>query len=261
MPEYVDYSEYYDLDHDITLDLDFYRGYERDSGSPILELACGTGRVALPLAESGFEVYGVDISENMLAACRKKASAQGLDSKIHLYQADMTQIDLPVKNFSLAFVALRSFMHLLRPREQLSCLECIRDHLRPGGTFILSVIAPDPEKLSQKPGSFTLQREFNLPNGNHVLRKGRLVEHDLVKQVRQFEFRFEEYDQAGRLVHERTVPLFTRYTFRFEMQYLLERAGFEMVEVFCDYERAPYDGTGEMIVVARKVTEKLVESR
>jgi len=253
MPEYVDYSEYYDLDHDITLDLDFYRQFAQQSDSPILELACGTGRVALPLAEEGFEVYGVDISDNMLEVCRKKASVQGLDGKTYLYQADMTQFDLPKKDFKLAFIALRSFMHLLRPQDQYSCLECVNSHLQSRGTFIVSVIAPDPEKLSRKPGPFELQREFDLPDGNHVLRKGRLVEHDLARQVRQFEFRFEEYDRAGALVQERTVPLYTRYTFRYELQYLLERAGFEVLEVFRDYERVPYDGTGEMIVVARKV--------
>lgn len=253
MPEYVDYSEYYDLDHDITIDLDFYLEFAQQLGSPILELACGTGRVTLPLGEAGFEVYGSDISDNMLAVCCRKLQAAGLEDQIHLFQADMTKFELSNKDFNLAFIALRSFMHLLEPQEQISCLETVRKHLRPGGTFILSTIAPDPEKLSQKPEPLALQREFDLPNGNHVLRKVRLVEHDLVRQVRQFEFRFEEYDKAGELVQERTIPLYTRYTFRYEMQHLLERAVFEVLELFRDYERNPYDGTGEMIVVARKV--------
>jgi SAM-dependent methyltransferase len=256
MPGYVDYSEYYDLDHDITLDLDFYRAYARISGSPILELACGTGRVALPLAEAGFEIHGMDISENMLEVCRRKVSAQGLGERIQLIQADMAQFELPKKNFRLAFIALRSFMHLLEPREQLSCLECVHNHLRPEGTFILSVIAPAFERLSQKPGPFILQREFDLPNGNRVLRYGRLVEHDPIRQVRQFEFRFEEYDSAGMLIHGRTLPLYTRYTFRYELEYLLKRARFKVLEVFRDYDRNPYDGTGEMIVVSHKVGSK-----
>lgn len=255
MSEYVDYGEYYDLDHDVTVDLGFYLEFAQQSGSPILELACGTGRVALPLAKAGFEVYGLDISENMLAICRRKVRAAGLEDQVHLFRADMTKFDLSNIEFNLAFIALRSFMHLLEPQEQISCLECVHKHLCYGGTLILSTIAPDPEKLSQEPGPFALQREFGLQNGNHVLRMVRLVKHDLARQVRQFEFRFEEYDQTGAPVHERTVPLFTRYTFHYEMQYLLERTGFEVIEVFRDYERNPYDGTGEMIVVARNIRE------
>lgn len=257
MPEYVDYSEYYDLDHDVTLDLDFYREFAERAGSPILELACGTGRVTISLAEAGLEIYGLDISENMLEVCRKKVRTDGLDDRVHLFQADMTHFELPNKDFHLAFIALRSFMHLLTPQEQTSCLECVHKHLSPSGTLIITTIAPDLEKLSQKPGPFALQREFDLPNGNHVLRKVRLVEHDLIQQVRQFEFRFEEYYPAETLAQERTIPLFTRYTFRYEMRYLLEQTGFEILEMFRDYERNPYDGSGEMIVVARKISTRV----
>jgi len=169
----------------------------------------------------------------------------------------MTHFDLRNKDFHLAFIALRSFMHLLASQEQVSCLECVHKHLAPGGTLIITTIAPDLEKLSQKPGTFALQREFDLPNGNHMLRKVRLVAHDLIQQVRQFDFRFEEYDQAEALVHERNIPIYTRYTFRYEMIYLLERTGFEVLEIFRDYERNPYDGKGEMIVVARKISARM----
>lgn len=248
----TDYSEYYDFDHDVTIDLDFYLGLARQSGSPILELASGTGRVTLPLAKAGFEVYGLDISENMLEVCRTKVRTEGMENIVHLIQADMSQFDLPHKNFKLVLIALRSFMLLLSPQEQRSCLNSVYKHMQPGGIFTLNSIAPDLERLSQEPAPFALQKEFDLLNGNHVLRKSRLVEHDFIRQVRQFEFKFEEYDQSGMLVRERIVPLYTRYTFRYEMQYLVERAGFEVLQVFRDYDRNHYDGTGEMIVVAQK---------
>ncbi len=150
-------------------------------------------------------------------------------------------------------IALRSFMHLLTPTEQLSCLQRVYEHLRPGGHFILAVIAPDPGKLAQKPNeAYVVRREFDLPNGHHVVRKERLREHDAVNQVRRFEFKFEEYDQGGALIRERQIPLCTRYLFRNELQGLLDAVGFRLVEVFRDYDKAPYDGTGDMIVVARR---------
>ena len=189
----------------------------------------------------------------MLEVCRFKVHTDGLEGKVHLIQADMSQFDLPYKNFNLVIIALRSFMLLLSPREQLSCLQSIHKYMQAGGIFMLNTIAPDFERLSQEPAPFALQKEFDLPDGNHVLRKSRLVEHDFVRQVRQFEFKFEEYDQTGKLVRERILPLYTRYTFRYELQYLLERTGFEALDVFRDYDRNRYNGRGEMIVVARKI--------
>ena len=253
MSHYEDFAEYYDFDHAVTLDLEFFLDFARRCQSPILELACGTGRVAIPLAEAGFEVHGVDLSEQMLAVCRDKIEERGLGERIRLILANMTSFDLPRKDFTLAYIALRSFMHLLSQEEQLACLQQVIKHLRPGGYFIVTVIAPDVERLAQKPmGAFGVRREFELPNGHRVVRMDRLVQHDIVRQIRQFELKFEEFDSRGTLVCERLVPLYTRYTFRYELQLLLERAGLELAGTFRDYEQNAYDGTGEMIAVARR---------
>ena len=253
MAEYVDFAEYYDFDHAITQDVGFYLDFAHRCRSPILELACGTGRLVIPLAEADFEVYGVDVSENMLAICRRKVAEKHLGDRVQLALADMVQFDLPRKDFTLAFAALRSFMHLLTQADQLACLQQIYRHLRPGGYFIVDIIAPDLERLAQKPNeTFTVRRVFNLPNGHPVVRKDRLVKHDIVNQVRHFEFRFEEFDSSRALVRERLVPLHTRYTFRYELQFLLERVGLEIVDVFGDYDQKPYDGTGELIAVTRR---------
>lgn len=251
--EYVDYAEYYDFDHAITLDVEFYLDLARQCGSPILELACGTGRLLVPLLQAGFEVYGLDLSENMLSICRRKIAQRQLADHARLFLADMAGFNLPRKDFAFAFVALRSFMHLLTRADQLACLRSVYQHLRPGGYFALAIIAPDLERLAQRPSeTFAVRQEFDLPNGYHVVRKDRLVKHDVVQQIRQFEFKFEEFDTAGTLVRERLVPLYTRYTFRDELQLLLERAGLEMVEVYRDYEKQLYDGTGELIALARR---------
>ncbi len=84
------------------------------------------------------------------------------------------------------------------------------------------------------------------------MRSDRFVRNDLVAQVQHYEMRFEEYDADGMLVRERTLPMSTRYTFRYELQLLLERVGYEMVDVYRDYDKNLYDGTGEIIAVARR---------
>ena len=256
MADYVDFAEYYDEDHDITFDVNFYLEFARGCQPPILELACGTGRLLIPLASAGLQVYGFDLSENMLARCRQKVVQRHLEDHVHLSQGDMASFELPRRDFGLAFAGLRSFMHLLTRQAQHACLERVYRHLRPGGTFIVDVIAPDPERLEQAPGEeFVVRREFDLPNGHHVIRKDRLAAHDAENQVRRFEFVFEEYDRAGILVRERQVPLFTRYIFRDELQELLETTGLEIADVYRDYDRNPYDGSGEMIFVARRPTK------
>jgi SAM-dependent methyltransferase len=190
----------------------------------------------------------------MLAVCQQRVEESGLADRVHLCQADMSSFDLPRKDFTFGFIALRSFMHLLTQAEQLACLQRLHEHIRPGGGLVIAVIAPDLERLQQKPmEGFALRRKFGLPNGHHVTRKDRLVDHDPIQQVRSFEFKFEEYDVEGELVRERLIPLQTRYIFRYELELLLKNSGFEVEELYRDYDKHVFDGTGEMIVVARRL--------
>jgi hypothetical protein len=117
----------------------------------------------------------------------------------------------------------------------------------------VDVYAPRFGLLAQEPDRpFVVRRECDLPNGHHVIRSDRFVENDLLRQVMHYEIRFEEVDPAGALARERTLPMYTRYTFRYELQLLLERVGFETIAFYRDYDRNPYDGTGEIIAVSRR---------
>lgn len=178
---------------------------------------------------------------------------RGLADRVHLTLANMARFDLLRKGFALAYVPVRSFMHLFTQEDQLSCLERVYAHLRPGGLFIVDVYAPDYRLLAQQAdGPFVLRHEFTLPNGHRVIRRDRFVRNDTVSQIQHYELRFEEYEASGVLLRERTVLLYTRYTFRYELQLLLERAGFTVVDIFRDYDRNPYDGTREIIAVAHR---------
>lgn len=254
MPEYIDYAQYYDPGHQGTVpDLEFYLDYARQCGSPVLELACGTGRLLVPMAEAGIEMTGVDLSENMLAVCQKKVEDRQLTGQVSLFHASMADYNLPRKDFTLAFIAFRSFTHLYSQQEQLACLERTVAHLRPGGFLIIDIYAPLYRLLANEPDEpFTVRREFDLPNGHHVIRKDRFVKNDPVLQIQYSELRFEEYDLDGVMVNALNVPISTRYTFHFEMQLLLEKAGFEVADFFGAYEKTPFDGAGEIIAVARK---------
>ena len=254
LPKYVDYAEYYDYDiGNVTIDIPFFLNYAKETGGPILELACGTGRVLIPLAEAGFNIHGLDISENMLKIAEKKLEEKKLSNLVTLTEGDMAQYDLPFKEFSLAFITFRSFMHLFTQKDQLSCLKCTYEHLKPGGVLIIDVYAPRFSKMAQPPAEeFSVHKEYVLPNGNKVINKRRWRGTDLVQQVNTEELLFEEYDPDGLLVRTSLVPLQTRYTFRYELQLLLEKAGYHVLSVFKDFEKNPYDGVGEIIIVAEK---------
>jgi SAM-dependent methyltransferase len=190
----------------------------------------------------------------MLSLCRRKATQKGLADRISLIRADMTAFDLPRKDFALAYIALRSFMHLYTQADQLACLRRVYEHLRSGGYFIVDIYTPIFEQLAQPPDSaFFVKHEFELPNGNHVIRRDRFVRNDVVDQIKYTEIRFEEYLPSGELMRERTLPLNTRYTFQHELGLLLELTGFECLDFFRDYEKNPFDGTGEIIAVARRL--------
>jgi len=253
MGQYVDYAEFYDIDHREQADVPFYLEYAAQCGSPILELACGTGRILIPMAEAGYEIYGVDLSENMLARCREKVAERALKERVHLLLADMARFEPPRDGFTLAYIPFRSFMHLYTQTEQLACLKRAYACLRPGGTFIVDVYAPSYRMLAEEPEHpFVLRRESQLPNGHTVKRWDRFVRNDPALQIQYHELRFEQVAGEGKLVRERTLPLNTRYTFRYELQLLLERVGFEVVDIYRDYDRNPYDGTGEILAIARR---------
>jgi SAM-dependent methyltransferase len=250
---YVEYPEYYDHAHGQTLDIPFYLHYARECGSPILELACGTGRLVLPLARAGYRITGVDLAPGMLAICRGRVEEAGIEDRVSLTQADMAGFDLSEKAFALAFIALRSFTHLFRQEDQLACLERVHEHLRPGGMLIIAVFALNHRVAAQdEDGLFSVLREFDLPDARHVIQWQRFIRYDAGNQIMYHEFKFEERDREGRRLRERTVPMTMRYTSRYELQLLLERVGFEVIDVFRDYDMLPYNGKYEIIMVSRK---------
>ncbi len=252
VPEYVDYAEYYDQSHIMTKDIQFYLEYAKQTGGPVLELACGTGRVLIPIADAGIRIHGLDLSENMLKIAEKKISERGLNNLTTLSVDNMADFDLAEKNFSMAFIAVRSFMHLYTQREQLQCLKRIHEHLRKDGLLLMDMYSPnfmlmarDPEKV------FKFRKEFWLPNGNKVIEKRRFHGVDTLNQIFMDEILFEEYE-GEKQVRIRPVPLYTRFTFRYELELLLAASEFSVQSIFRDYDKTPYDGTGEIIVLAKK---------
>ena len=129
-------------------DIPFYVEEARRAGGPVLELGCGTGRVAIPVAQAGIDIIGVDSSPRMLDVARGKASRLSESSgRVTLVEADMRDVDLPAGGFNLVTIPFRSFLSLLSVPDQIQTLDNVRGLLGPGGRLVFNIFVPDLNML------------------------------------------------------------------------------------------------------------------
>jgi SAM-dependent methyltransferase len=248
---YDRHSEYRDRS-----DVTFYVDEAVNSGGPVLEVGCGTGRVLIPTARAGVSIAGLDFSETMLRHCREKLAAEPakVRERARVVRGDMRDFSLG-ETFRLVTVPFRPFQHLLSVDEQLACLGCIHEHLQPGGRVILDVFNPSIERIAATTPSdeFDEGEPFTLADGCTVQRRAKVINCDRFAQVLHIELYYDMTHADGRR-ERRVEPLTMRYFFRYEVEHLLARAGFEVVSLYADYERNPF-GTrdpGDLIFVAKK---------
>ena len=238
-------------------DIAFFVEAAREAGSPVLEVGCGTGRILIPTVRAGINIVGLDLSPHMLAVCRRQLQAEpaAVQSRVRLVQADMRAFDLG-ETFTLVTIPFRPFQHLTTVEDQLSCLSSICRHLSDGGHLILDIFNPSLDALvSRTEGEeFGEEPEFSMPDGRRVIRRHKIVAHDRFNQINQVELVYYITHPDGR--QERVVHAFSmRYLFRFEAEHLLARSGFEVEQVYADYDKSVYGSKypGELILVAKKV--------
>lgn len=225
-------------------DAEFYLALAREAGGPVLELGSGTGRVLLPIARAGIAATGLDLSPAMLDVLRAKRPPAGL----RLVTGSMTDFDLGADRFALIFAAFRPFQHLCTVEEQLGCLAAVRRHLAPGGRFAFDVFAPDLARIAvaEEPEHEEVRFE---QDGETVVRYAALAR-DLAMQVTTVRFRFERR-RGDVVVGEERVTFRMRWFHRYELEHLLAGAGFAVEALYGGFDRRPYDGRGEIVIVAR----------
>lgn len=249
---YDPFARYYDTDlGNYTDDLLFYREMARRTGGPVLELMCGTGRVLLPMAEDGYTLTGVDSSPAMLELAQAKLAAAGVAHRVTLVPGDVRSVELPARHFALAFVAINSFMHLERIRDQFAALATAHKALTPDGLLILDLFNPDPVRLANEDNRLTLEREYEL-DGQRVL-KFVANESDLASQVSRVTYFYDEVAPDGQMA--RRVMRFTmRWFYRYELEHLLARAGFMLRSVYGSYDLDDYTSESERLIAVAAPT-------
>ena len=210
----------------------FYREEARRWGGPVLELACGTGRLTLPLALDGHEVVGLDASGAMLEAARGKAAQAGLEPEFVL--GDMRDFDLG-RRFGLVVISCNSLAHLTDRDDLRACLAAVWRHLAPGGALAFDVVLPDPRILAQSEG---VARRLDLgPNPASAIQAEEWAQYDAVRQVRVSHWSIRR--PGGK--EQAMAPLILRQFFPQELPLLLEAEGLGLVERHGDFARNPME--------------------
>jgi len=233
-------------------DVEFYADEARKCGGSVLEVACGTGRVLLPIARRGVSITGLDGSPGMLERCRQRLSEEPdeVRRRVTLHQADMRDFDLS-ETFALGIIPFRPLQHLLTIGDQLSTLRSIHRHLDPGGRLIFDVFNPDITRLAAGAAEEREDTpETTLPDGSSFHRTNRVAALHIVEQISDAELIYYVTLPGGKT--ERRVHSFQmRWYWRFEVEHLLERAGFTLEAVYGNFDRSPLeDSSPEMIFVA-----------
>ena len=212
-------------------DIPFYEYWTKETGGTILELACGTGRLAGTFLDKRYNYTGLDLSSVFIDHCKRKYS------KGQFITGDMRSFKLDQK-FNLIFIPFNSFLHLYYEEEMLQCLKSARNHLKREGRFLLDIFVPDPEFLYRDPDK--KYKEINIvhPEGGDciVWQKSKFDEESEINQIRWLFDRGkgreqDEYKFDMRMIYPDT------------MDRLLMDSGFTIEEKWGNYDGDPFDET------------------
>ncbi len=212
----------------------FYLSLAKKQGGPVLELGCGTGRIAIPLAREGIDMTGLDLVPGMLARARDKAE----NLPIHWVEADVRDFHLG-RQYSLICAPGFVFEHLLERADQEAMLSCVREHLAAKGLLVISIRFPHPGSMEsdmEEQDWF----QYTDESGNEIRVTGTDY-YDPVRQIREETAYRRWHDADGNEVTKRS-RLALRFLFPQQMETLLHYNGFTVLQRYGDWNLKPLTG-------------------
>lgn len=236
-------------------DLNLYLALASRTGGPILEIAGGSGRIAVPLAKAGFEVTVVDIDPAMLARAEKAAADAGPDvlARLERVECDLVGLRLPGgARFRLAILALNSILLLDTRDAQQAALEAMARHLKPGGLAVVDVWLPSADELARYDGRIGLEYVRDDPETGFLVTKTVAAQHEPAIGRVGLTAIYEEGEQGGtprRWVREDRLRLLNAD----DLRAMAESAGLVVESVAGDYDLNPVQPNDERaVLVARR---------
>lgn len=221
----------------------------REYGGPVLECACGTGRVMIPLAKAGFDVHGIDTSSEMLAVLKKKlhALSENVRKRITFERKDIRSFAVNRK-FRTCIIAFNSLYHLQSDANVMKFFRQTNNHLKTNGVFIIDIFEANQNYVQNR---FALIGEARDGKGMAMKQYGKTVFGR--NQTNDCRFRIVIEDHGKKRVINKRFKL--RYLTHDQTWRMLDAAGFKVMKVYANYDGEPYDTDRQnerMIFVAVK---------
>ena len=226
------YDFYVNVDFDIPF---FLKETERFKGE-ILELMCGTGRVSIPLLNSGKRMTCIDYSKGMLDTFAKKVDKNNFDVSLH--QMDVTDLNLN-KKFGLIILPFHSISEILTKDLQIKALQSISLHLENEGVFILTLQNPET-RLKVADGIPRIMGKYSFKDDKQLLITYVNQYNETEKIVSGFQF-FEIFNSDNTLIEKRFLEINFKPVSDFELREMLKSTELEIVELYGDYSYNNFD--------------------
>jgi SAM-dependent methyltransferase len=239
------------------VDLPFYLDLATQSRGSVLEIACGTGRVLLPIARKGIEICGVDNSLHMLDVLKENLAREPdeVRQRITLQEGDMRTFRLNQK-FPMVMIPFRPMQHMFTVEDQVAALRTAAAHLTDQGTLAFDVFYPKFEMIWTRVGEEIPEMEWTPPSDPTKLirRFFRKDSIDKINQIFSFTFIFRTY-ASGKLIQEETEPFRLCYYTYPHLRALFLLAGLDPIAEYGSFAKTPLDSTAEqMIFLLRKTS-------
>ncbi len=235
-------------------DVAFYVDLARRAGGPVLEYGVGNGRVALPIARHGVPVVGVDHSGPMLGDLRERLRSEPISVRrlVRLARGDMRALRLR-RRFPLVIAPFNAVLHLYTRPDVERFLARVREHLTPGGRFVVDLSTPPLEDLVRPSSKPFHAPRFRHPTAGVVVKNREWFDYDRVRQVLFVSMEFEPVSGGASPGDGWSTPLAHRQFFPQEWEALLHYNGFAVERVEGDFHGGPLTGASDVMVwVARK---------
>ncbi len=239
MKRYRAIAEYYDAEYAeskmLQQDVPFFLGQLPKKKQSILELCVGTARAAIPLAQAGHRVVGVDYDRQLLEIARRKRDSVGIaDRDLQLVFGDVLKIKLD-QRFDWICIFFNTLLAFPTLAEEDALLRRVCEHLKPRGRFWLDIFQPDMHLLAGAQTRGFDPHLFYVPELNRTVYQTTEIKRQLSRQTQQVFFHYRWFDEQGREHREKNGFEMT-WLFPRELQMLLERNGLRIERLFGNYD-------------------------
>ena len=237
---------HYDAQHvEIVEDIPFYITQAQKANGPILELACGTGRITIPIARQGFDITGLDISPGMLKVAHEKAGRENLTCTFIL--GDCRNLSIPRKS-NLIFIPFNSIAHIHDRRSFGAMCDSVKKHLTKDGHFIVDIFNPKLEILISDPNKRFAVAEYENPHGHGTVSITECNVYDKATQINHIKWYYKVGNEE-----EFAVELNMRIYYPEELDNMLLYNGFEIVEKLGDFDGQSFESDSPKQLVICKI--------